>query len=115
MQGMTLTLTPTHHDFSAVHAAMRRYVDHNILSGVSSAVLIGRDLVDVNCVGWADKEKGEALRVDHLFRVFSNTKPHMSEMAHVERYITIESVGFVLDYAIIGGLNQIGMRGGRER
>ena len=68
------TLTPTRHDFSAVHAAMRRYVDHNILSGVSSAVLVGRDLVDVNCVGWADKEKGEALRVDHLFRVFSNTK-----------------------------------------
>ncbi len=69
-----MTLTPTRHDFSAVHAAMRRYVDHNILSGVSSAVLVGRDLVDVNCVGWADKERGEALRVDHLFRVFSNTK-----------------------------------------
>ena len=69
-----MTLTPTNHDFSAVHAAMRRYVDANILSGVSSAVLVGRDLVDINCVGWADKEKGEALRVDHLFRVFSNTK-----------------------------------------
>jgi hypothetical protein len=32
-----------------------RFVDQNILSGVSSAVLVGRDLVDVNCVGWADK------------------------------------------------------------
>ena len=44
------------YDFSPAHAAMRRFVDGNILSGVSSAVLAGRDLVDVNCVGWADKE-----------------------------------------------------------
>lgn len=69
-----MTLTPTQLDFSAVHAAMRRYVDGNILSGVSSAVLQGRDLVDVHCVGWADKEKAEPLRTDHLFRIFSNTK-----------------------------------------
>ncbi|MBC7709529.1 MAG: penicillin-binding protein, partial [Rhizobacter sp.] len=62
-----MTLTPTQLDFSAVHAAMRRYVDGNILSGVSSAVLQGRDLVDVHCVGWADKEKAEPLRTDHLF------------------------------------------------
>src|SRR5258708_8233871 len=62
------------YDFSAAHAAMRRYVDGNILSGVSSAVLVGRDLVDVNCVGWADKEAQIPLRVDHIFRVFSNTK-----------------------------------------
>ena len=69
-----MTVTPTQHDFSPVHAAMRRYVDSSILSGVSSAVLVGRDLVDVHCVGWADKEKDEPLRVDHLFRIFSNTK-----------------------------------------
>ena len=69
-----LTVTPNNYDFNAVHAAMRRHVDANILSGVSSAVLVGRDLVDVHCVGWADKEKDEPLRVDHLFRVFSNTK-----------------------------------------
>jgi CubicO group peptidase (beta-lactamase class C family) len=62
------------YDFGAAHAAMRRYVDGNILSGVSSAVLVGRDLVDVNCVGWADKEAQTPLRVDHIFRVFSNTK-----------------------------------------
>jgi CubicO group peptidase (beta-lactamase class C family) len=53
---------------------MRRYVDADILAGVSSAVLVGRDLVDVNCVGWADKEARTPLRVDHIFRVFSNTK-----------------------------------------
>jgi len=53
---------------------MRRFVDGNILSGVSSAILVGRDLVDVNCVGWADKEAQSSLRTDHIFRVFSNTK-----------------------------------------
>ena len=70
----SLTVTPSGYDFGAVHAAMRRYVDANILAGVSSAVLVGRDLVDLNCAGWADKEQGIALRPDHLFRVFSNTK-----------------------------------------
>jgi CubicO group peptidase (beta-lactamase class C family) len=53
---------------------MQRYVDDNLLSGISSAVLVGRDLVDVNCVGWADKEAQIPLRTDHIFRVFSNTK-----------------------------------------
>lgn len=68
------TVTANGHDFGAVHAALRRYVDANILAGVSSAVLVGRDLVDLNCVGWADKEQDVAMRVDHLFRAFSNTK-----------------------------------------
>ena len=72
MQDMEVTARG--YDFGAAHAAMRRYVDENILSGVSSAVLVGRDLVDVNCVGWADKEAQTPLRVDHIFRVFSNTK-----------------------------------------
>ena len=35
--------------------------------------------------------------------------PKLSEMQHVGRYITIESVGFVLDYLIIAGLNAIGI------
>ncbi len=61
-------------DFGAVHAAMRRYVDAEILPGVSSAVLLGRDLVDLHCTGWADREAKTALREDHIFRAFSNTK-----------------------------------------
>jgi CubicO group peptidase (beta-lactamase class C family) len=69
-----LKVTAGGYDFGPAHAAMQRYVDDNILSGVSSAVLVGRDLVDVNCVGWADKEARIPLRVDHIFRVFSNTK-----------------------------------------
>ncbi|HYI29253.1 MAG TPA: hypothetical protein VD863_15545, partial [Bradyrhizobium sp.] len=46
MQDMKVTAAG--YDFGAAHAAMRRLVDGNILSGVSSAVLVGRDLVDVH-------------------------------------------------------------------
>jgi CubicO group peptidase (beta-lactamase class C family) len=69
-----LTVKTNGYDFGAVRAAMRRYVDTDILPGVSSAVLVGRELVELDCVGWADKEKNTPLRSDHLFRAFSNTQ-----------------------------------------
>jgi putative flippase GtrA len=34
---------------------------------------------------------------------------HLGEMKHASRYVTIEAVGFVLDYAIIAGLVAIGV------
>ena len=61
-------------DFSAVRAAMQRYVDQEIIPGASWAVLRGRDAVDQQCVGLADREAKVALRTDHIFRAFSNTK-----------------------------------------
>lgn len=70
----SLDVAPSRFDFSAVHAAMRRPVDANLLAGVSAAVLHGRDLVDLRCEGLADIEAGTALRPDHIFRIFSNTK-----------------------------------------
>lgn len=69
-----LEARPGSHDFSPVHAAMQSAVDARLLAGVSSAILRGRDLVDLHCVGQADRETGTPLRVDHLFRIFSNTK-----------------------------------------
>lgn len=69
-----LTVTPHGHDFSGVHATLQRYVDADILAGVSSAVLIGQDLVDLHCTGWADKENQIPMRADHIFRVYSNSK-----------------------------------------
>ncbi len=69
-----MKVTAGGYDFGPAHAAMQRYVDGDLLSGISSAVLVGRELVDVNCVGWADKEANTPLRADHIFRVFSNTK-----------------------------------------
>lgn len=68
-----LKVTADGYDFKPARAAMQRYVDNNLLSGISWAVMVGREL-DVNCVGWADKEAQVALCTDHIFRVFSNTK-----------------------------------------
>src|SRR3979490_2155324 len=90
----------------AAHAAMRRFVDGNILSGVSSAVLVGRDLVDVNCVGWADKEAQTPLRVDHIFRGFSNTKLITSCAA----LLLFEEGRFQLDDPIEKFIPQLGNR-----
>jgi CubicO group peptidase (beta-lactamase class C family) len=69
-----MKVTASGYDFKPAQAAIQRYVDNDLLSGISWAVLSGRDLVDVNCVGFADKEARTPLRTDHIFRVFSNTK-----------------------------------------
>src|SRR3954469_9610886 len=61
-------------DFSAARTAMQRYVDQEIIPGASWAVLRGREFVDQQCFGFADREEGTALRPDHILRAFSNTK-----------------------------------------
>jgi len=104
MQDMTVTATG--YDFAAAHAAMRRLVDGNILPGVSSAVLVGRDLVDVDYAGWADKEAQIPLRPDHLFRVFSNTKLITSCAA----LLLFEEGRFQLDDPIEKFIPQLGNR-----
>ena len=104
MQDMKVTAGA--YDFGAAHAAMQRYVDGNILAGISSAVLVGRDLVDVNCVGWADKEARTPLRVDHIFRVFSNTKLITSCAA----LLLFEEGRFQLDDPIEKYIPQLGNR-----
>ena len=43
-------------NFTDVRAAMQRYVDQEILAGVSWTVLRGRDVADQQCVGFADRE-----------------------------------------------------------
>ena len=40
---------------------------------------------------------------------FAGERKKLSEMQHVGRYLTIESIGFVLDYLIIWGLKAIGV------
>ncbi len=104
MQDMKVTAAG--YDFGAAHAAIGRLVDGNILSGVSSAVLVGRDLVDVNCTGWADKEAQVRLRADHLFRVFSNTKLITSCAA----LLLFEEGRFQLDDPIEKFIPQLGNR-----
>lgn len=60
--------------FDALHAAMQSQVDRQYLAGVSTALLRGREIVDLACHGFADREAAIPLREDHIFRVFSNTK-----------------------------------------
>ena len=64
----------TRNDFTPIREAMQRYVDAELVPGVSWAVIAGRETVETGCVGWADREAKVPLRPDHLFRVFSNTK-----------------------------------------
>ena len=101
-----MKVTTTGYDFRPAHAAMRRYVDGNLLSGFSSAVLVGRDLVDVSCIGWADKEAQIPLRVDHIFRIFSNTKLITSCAA----LLLFEDGRFQLDDPIEGFIPQLATR-----
>jgi len=69
-----LSVTSSSYDFSALHSAMQRYVDDDLLPGVSSAVLVGRDIVDLHCIGHSDREAGKPLDTNTIFRAFSNTK-----------------------------------------
>lgn len=60
--------------FTDLHRALQSQVDRQSLPCASTALLRGREVVDTFCCGFADREAGVALRTDHLFRVFSNTK-----------------------------------------
>lgn len=59
--------------------------------------------VAADTVGWSLNyfvQRYWAFNSDHL---------KLSEMQHVGRYVFIETIGFILDYLIIGGLNAIGI------
>lgn len=61
-------------DYTPIRAAMQRYVDAQLLPGISWAVLQGREVAELGAVGWADREAKIPLDDSHLFRIFSNTK-----------------------------------------
>lgn len=61
-------------DFSAAHAVLQAELDAPRLAGVCTAVLHRGELVDRHVAGFADRERGEPMREDHLHRAFSNTK-----------------------------------------
>ena len=70
-------------------------------SGLHYGWLPSKILADI--VGWT---------LNYLVQrywAFAPEGKHLSEMQHLGRYIFIETIGFGLDYAIIGGLNYIGI------
>ena len=70
-------------------------------SGLNWSLLPAKILADI--VGWT---------LNYLVQrywTFAGNRLKLSEMQHVGRYITIEVVGFILDYLIIYGLKQIGI------
>ncbi len=93
-------------DFSAARTAMQRYVDQEIIPGASWAVLRGREVVDRQCVGFADREANTTLRPDHIFRAFSNTKIFVT----CAIMLLVEDGRIGLDDAIETFLPQLGNR-----
>jgi CubicO group peptidase (beta-lactamase class C family) len=92
--------------FADLRTAMQRYVDQEILAGLSWTVLRGRDVIDQQCIGFADREAKTALRPDHIFRAFSNTKIFVS----CSIMMLVEQGRVGLDDAIEKYLPQLGNR-----
>lgn len=61
-------------DFTPLRAALQSHVDRGLFTGLSWAVLHGRDVVELHAIGLADREAGTPLTDTSLFRIFSNTK-----------------------------------------
>ncbi len=70
------TLETVNHDLdlTALHAAMQRYVDDNILSCVSTLIMQGTDVLDYTTFGYMDIESQTPLHKDAIYRMYSNTK-----------------------------------------
>jgi CubicO group peptidase (beta-lactamase class C family) len=60
--------------FKRAHQVLQHHVDEKLLPGVSSLVLKNGEVIDSFCTGFADIERGQKLRSDHIHRAFSNTK-----------------------------------------
>ncbi len=67
-------MTHQTYNFSAAHASLQRHVDSPLLPGVSTAIIKDGQLINSFCTGFADIERGEALRPDHIHRAYSCTK-----------------------------------------
>ncbi|MEM7098815.1 MAG: serine hydrolase domain-containing protein [Pseudomonadota bacterium] len=61
-------------DFSPIHNAMRKYVDDNILSCLSTVVMRGTDILDYETFGYMDTESQRPLTKNAIYRMYSNTK-----------------------------------------
>ena len=76
-----------------MHERMQWYVDEQIIPCCACAVLRGTDIVDHRTFGYMDLDSREPLRLDAIFRMFSNTKPITS----VAAMMLWEEARFALD------------------
>jgi CubicO group peptidase (beta-lactamase class C family) len=84
------------YNFSVAHATLQRHVDSLLLPGVSTAIIKDGQVIDSFCTGFADIERGEALRPDHIHRAYSCTKL----MTSVLVMLLVDQGHFALDDAI---------------
>jgi CubicO group peptidase (beta-lactamase class C family) len=89
-------MTHQTYNFSAAHATLQRHVDSPLLPGVSTAIIEDGQLIDSFCTGFADIERGEAMRPDHIHRAYSCTKL----MTSVLVMLLIDQGYFALDDAV---------------
>ncbi|MBT5603694.1 MAG: beta-lactamase family protein [Gammaproteobacteria bacterium] len=71
---MSIDVIDHEFDFSPIKTRMQSYIDKGLLSCVSTVILKGTDVLDVQNLGFQDIEEGIALPEDAIFRVYSNTK-----------------------------------------
>ena len=91
-----INMTDQTYNFSAANASLRRHVDSPLLPGVSTAIIKNGQMIDSFCTGFADIERGEALRPDHIHRAYSCTKL----MTSVLVMLLMDQGYFALDDAI---------------
>ncbi len=58
-----------------LHAGMKGFVDRNEAAGIVTLVTRDGKMVDINAVGFQDKESKTPMRTDTIFRIASMTKP----------------------------------------
>lgn len=97
---------PATDDFRPLRPALQRYVDGQLLAGVSTAVLRGQDLLDVQHVGHADREAGTPMADGTVFRGFSNTKL----LTTVAALLLMEEGRFGLDDPVAAFISELGNR-----
>jgi CubicO group peptidase (beta-lactamase class C family) len=92
------------YNFDAANAALQRHVDSPLLPGVSTAIIKNEALIDSFCSGFADIERGEVLRPDHIHRAYSCTKL----MTSVLVMLLVDQGYFALDDAVKNWIPALG-------
>ena len=61
-------------DTTRIDTALQRRIANEELPGACYTIVRGDEIIASNFMGWADREAGEPIGEQHLFRIFSNTK-----------------------------------------